>query len=65
MRQAAVVVISGPRQRAIFGGISLAFRGLTPAWLGRFSLLGLPVSGKISWLIAVIAVSLNLLLKSP
>jgi hypothetical protein len=49
----------------MFDGVSLAFRGFAPAWLGRFRLSGLIVPCEISWLVVIIVVTLNLFLKGP
>jgi hypothetical protein len=49
----------------VFGGVSLAFRGLVFIWLGCFSLLSLAVSCKMSWLVVIIVVSFRLFFESP
>jgi hypothetical protein len=48
----------------MFGGVSLAFRGLAPAWLGRFRLFRLTVPYEMSWLVVIIAIALCLFLES-
>jgi hypothetical protein len=64
VRQTAIVVTRCLKKRIVFGSVSLAFRGLTPGWLYCFGRLELTVSSEMFWLIVIIVIALNLLLKS-